>query len=204
MDLVDGLRLVRTRGMLMKRAGEIAPGGMAAIMGLDIPALEKVCNEASRPDEVVQVANDNCPGQIVISGTRAAIAKAQEIAKARRVKLVRPLPVSIASHCPLMSQAAEEFRESLYRMVAVLTGMGITLLMTAELEDSYVDLRFSPHGTAFLTDAIIMQRYIEWGRADQRGQVGHRLLDVSGGEFRVVETLKQSRQDLLLESVPKD
>jgi len=55
----------------------------------------------------------------------------------------------------------EEFRESLYRMVAVLTGMGITLLMTAELEDRYVDLRFSPHSTAFLTDAIIMQRYIE-------------------------------------------
>ena len=55
----------------------------------------------------------------------------------------------------------EEFRESLYRMVAVLTGMGITMMMTAELEDSYMDLRFSPHGTAFLTDAIIMQRYIE-------------------------------------------
>jgi circadian clock protein KaiC len=55
----------------------------------------------------------------------------------------------------------EDFRESLYRMVAVLTGMGITLMMTAELEDSYVDLRFSPHGTAFLTDTIIMQRYIE-------------------------------------------
>ena len=46
-------------------------------------------------------------------------------------------------------------------MVAVLTGMGITMMMTAELEDSYLDLRFSPHGTAFLTDAIIMQRYIE-------------------------------------------
>jgi circadian clock protein KaiC len=55
----------------------------------------------------------------------------------------------------------EDFRESLYRMVAVLTGMGITMIMTAELEDSYQDLRFSPHGTAFLTDAIIMQRYIE-------------------------------------------
>jgi circadian clock protein KaiC len=55
----------------------------------------------------------------------------------------------------------EDFRESLYRLVAVLTGMGITLMLTAELEDSYVDLRFSPHGTAFLTDAIIMQRYIE-------------------------------------------
>lgn len=55
----------------------------------------------------------------------------------------------------------EDFRESLYRMVAVLTGMGITMIMTAELEDSYTDLRFSPHGTAFLTDVIIMQRYIE-------------------------------------------
>jgi circadian clock protein KaiC len=55
----------------------------------------------------------------------------------------------------------EDFRESLYRLVTVLTEMGITLLLTAELEDSYVDLRFSPHGTAFLTDTIIMQRYIE-------------------------------------------
>lgn len=55
----------------------------------------------------------------------------------------------------------EDFRESLYRMVAVLTGMGVTVMMTAEVEDSYVDLRFSPQGTAFLTDAIIMQRYIE-------------------------------------------
>jgi circadian clock protein KaiC len=55
----------------------------------------------------------------------------------------------------------EDFRESLYRMVAVLTGMGVTMVMTAELEDSYTDLRFSPHGTAFLTDVIIMQRYIE-------------------------------------------
>ena len=55
----------------------------------------------------------------------------------------------------------EDFRESLYRMVTVLTGMGITMMMTAELEDSYLELRFSPHGTAFLTDAIIMQRYIE-------------------------------------------
>jgi circadian clock protein KaiC len=62
----------------------------------------------------------------------------------------------------------EDFRESLYRMVAVLTGMGITMMMTAELEDSYMDLRFSPHGTAFLTDAIIMQRYIELNGQLQR------------------------------------
>jgi circadian clock protein KaiC len=62
----------------------------------------------------------------------------------------------------------EDFRESLYRMVTVLTGMGITMMMTAEVEDSYTDLRFSPHGTAFLTDAIIMQRYIAFKGRLQR------------------------------------
>ncbi len=55
----------------------------------------------------------------------------------------------------------EDFRESLYRMVTLLTGMDVTVVMTAELEDTYTELRFSPHGTAFLTDAIIMQRYVE-------------------------------------------
>jgi circadian clock protein KaiC len=62
----------------------------------------------------------------------------------------------------------EDFRESLYRMVTVLTGMGITMMMTAEVEDSYTDLRFSPHGTAFLTDAIIMQRSVAIGGQLQR------------------------------------
>jgi circadian clock protein KaiC len=55
----------------------------------------------------------------------------------------------------------EDFRESLFRMVAVLSGMGVTVLLTSELEDRYTDLRFSPYGSAFLTDAIIVQRYIE-------------------------------------------
>jgi len=62
----------------------------------------------------------------------------------------------------------EDFRESLYRMVATLTELGVTMVMTAELEDTYTDLRFSPHGTAFLTDAIIMQRYIELNGQLQR------------------------------------
>jgi circadian clock protein KaiC len=55
----------------------------------------------------------------------------------------------------------EDFRESLFRMVTVLSGLGVTVLMTSELEDRYIDLRFSPYGSAFLTDAIIVQRYIE-------------------------------------------
>src|SRR6185369_186392 len=55
----------------------------------------------------------------------------------------------------------EDFRESLFRMVAVLSNLGVTVLLTSELEDRYTDLRFSPYGSAFLTDAIIVQRYIE-------------------------------------------
>nr|WP_315186760.1 ATPase domain-containing protein [uncultured Albidiferax sp.] len=62
----------------------------------------------------------------------------------------------------------EDFRESLFRMVAVLSGMGVTVLMTSELEDRYTDLRFSPYGSAFLTDAIIVQRYIEVDSSLQR------------------------------------
>ena len=56
----------------------------------------------------------------------------------------------------------EDFRESLHRMVAVLTTLGVTILMVSELEDRYIDLRFSPYGAAFLTDAIIVQRYVEF------------------------------------------
>ena len=57
----------------------------------------------------------------------------------------------------------EDFRESLYRMVGAVTGMGVTVVSTVELPDSFVSLPFSPHGTAFLGDAIIMQRYLELG-----------------------------------------
>jgi len=61
----------------------------------------------------------------------------------------------------LAPEFSEDFRGSLYRMVAELTGMGVTILMTSELEDRYTDLRFSPFGSAFLADAIIVQRYTE-------------------------------------------
>ncbi|HAV76928.1 MAG TPA: malonyl CoA-acyl carrier protein transacylase, partial [Anaerolineae bacterium] len=70
------------RGELMKRAGESNPGGMAAILGVDIPTLDKVCKDASTANEIVQVANDNCPGQVVISGHIPALERAMEGAKA--------------------------------------------------------------------------------------------------------------------------
>lgn len=105
----DGLRLVRTRGELMKRAGERAPGKMAAILGLDLAALEQVCSQASRAGEVVQVANDNCPGQVVLSGATAAVERAIEGAKAAGAKRAIPLAVSIAAHSPLMGSIQREW-----------------------------------------------------------------------------------------------
>jgi [acyl-carrier-protein] S-malonyltransferase len=105
----DGLRLVRKRGELMKRAGEQSPGGMAAILGLDIPTLDKVCAEASLTDELVQVANDNCPGQVVISGAKPAVERAMAGAKTAGAKRAKPLAVSIAAHSPLMASIQAEW-----------------------------------------------------------------------------------------------
>jgi [acyl-carrier-protein] S-malonyltransferase len=104
-----GLRLVRRRGELMKQAGEVNPGGMAAVLSLDIPTLEKICESASTAAEGVQVANDNCPGQVVISGAKPAVERAIELAKAAGARRAVPLPISIAAHSKLMDTIQAEW-----------------------------------------------------------------------------------------------
>jgi [acyl-carrier-protein] S-malonyltransferase len=108
----EALFLVRRRGELMKRAGEVSPGGMAAILGLDIPTLDDICAKASRPAEVVQVANDNSPGQVVISGASAALQRAVDLAQTAKARRVIPLAVSIAAHSPLMLNAQQDFNRA--------------------------------------------------------------------------------------------
>lgn len=108
----EGLSLVRTRGELMRMADEIAPGGMAAILALDIPTLEEICTVSSTVKEVVQVANDNCPGQVVISGNRNALERAVELAKERGARKAVILPISIAAHSDLMAPAQEMFNQA--------------------------------------------------------------------------------------------
>jgi [acyl-carrier-protein] S-malonyltransferase len=107
-----GLNLVRKRGELMKQAGEQNPGGMAAVLGLDIPTLEQVCSNASIPGEIVQVANDNCPGQCVISGANPALDRAIALAQEAGARRVIRLAVSIAAHSPLMASAQEQFNQA--------------------------------------------------------------------------------------------
>jgi [acyl-carrier-protein] S-malonyltransferase len=109
LSFLEGLKLVRKRGELMKRAGELNPGGMAAILGVDIPVLDNVCAEASTAEEIVQVANDNCPGQVVISGHKPALERAIAGAKTAGAKRALALAVSIAAHSPLMASIQDDW-----------------------------------------------------------------------------------------------
>lgn len=104
----DALALVRARGEAMRDAGETEPGGMAAVLGLDTDQVAAACTEATEAAEGgVWVANDNCPGQVVISGDEAALERAgTSLEKAGARKVVR-LAVSIAAHSPYMQAASE-------------------------------------------------------------------------------------------------
>jgi len=112
LPLRAAIQLARKRGELMKRAGEISPGGMAAILALDIPTMQMICREASQGSETVQIANDNCPGQVVISGHEAALERAMTLAKGAKARKVVRLAVSIAAHSPLMADAQIDFNHA--------------------------------------------------------------------------------------------
>jgi [acyl-carrier-protein] S-malonyltransferase len=113
MDFAAGLQLVMERGRLMKEAGQRSPGGMAAVLGLEIEIVDQVCRQArEETGGVIQVANYNSPGQIVISGDFRTRDVAVELAQAEGAKKVIPLAVSIAAHSPLMECIVDEFRQA--------------------------------------------------------------------------------------------
>jgi [acyl-carrier-protein] S-malonyltransferase len=125
----DGLRVVRRRGELMAAAGERRPGAMAAVMGADDEDVEAACNAVSDEGEgVVQTANYNAPGQIVISGDQEAVDEATARIKGRAI----PLPVSGAFHSPLMEYAREGLGEVLESVVINEPNCPVYLNVTAE------------------------------------------------------------------------
>lgn len=107
-----GVRVVRARGEVMKAAGQASPGGMAAVLGGQDAFVAAVCDEVSTVSERVQVANYNCPGQVVISGAKPAVDRAVGALQARGIKKVMPLDVSIAAHSNLMASAVDSFTET--------------------------------------------------------------------------------------------
>ena len=113
LGFAGGLRLVRERGRLMKLAGERCPGGMAAVLGLGDGAVDEACRRARHETGgVVQAANYNAPGQVVISGDSVALELAMTLAAEAGARRVVRLAVSIAAHSPLMACIAGEFRQA--------------------------------------------------------------------------------------------
>ncbi len=116
-SLGDAARLLKTRGQAMQQAVPVGQGAMAAILGLELEAVLAACEEAAQ-GEICELANDNAPGQLVISGNVAAVNRAIEILKAKGAKRALPLPVSAPFHCALMRPAAEAMQQAL-NLVAV-------------------------------------------------------------------------------------
>ena len=117
LGLGDAVRVVRRRGEFMQAAVPVGAGAMAAIVGVELPAVEAICREAA-VDEVVEVANINSPVQVVVAGHRAAVERAVALAAGRGGKRSVQLPVSAPFHCRLMQPAAE-------RLVGVLDGIAV-------------------------------------------------------------------------------
>ena len=130
--VADAARLLKARGLAMQRAVPVGQGAMAALLGAEIAQAEDVAREASQGGEVCVVANDNAPGQVVISGHKAALERAAEIAKAKGIKRTMMLPVSAPFHSPLMAPAAREMEEALEKVtlrpprVPIISNVSIT------------------------------------------------------------------------------
>ncbi|WP_425045418.1 ACP S-malonyltransferase [Primorskyibacter sp. S87] len=112
LSVADTARLLRTRGEAMQSAVPVGEGAMAAVLGLDLEAVREVA-EAAAQGEVCQAANDNDPTQVVVSGSKAAVERAAELAKEKGAKRAVMLPVSAPFHCALMQPAADVMAEAL-------------------------------------------------------------------------------------------
>jgi [acyl-carrier-protein] S-malonyltransferase len=113
MDFETGLRVVHQRGQAMQAAADATPSGMVSILGMELKAIEDLCAECRRDGEVLQVANHLCPGNIVVSGHKAACERIAELAPQRGAMKAIPLAVAGAFHTPIMQPALEKLKTAL-------------------------------------------------------------------------------------------
>jgi [acyl-carrier-protein] S-malonyltransferase len=130
-DLATTARLLKLRGQAMQQAVPVGMGAMAALLGADLELAQRIADAAAQ-GEVCTVANDNDPSQVVISGHKAAIDRAIDLAKVMGAKRALPLPVSAPFHCPLMQPAAEAMRDALSYVVLELPTVPLYANVTAE------------------------------------------------------------------------
>src|SRR5262245_10336242 len=130
--LRDAVRLTHLRGTYMQDAVPVGQGAMAAIMGLELPAVRAVCEKAAQPGEPVEPANLNGGGQIVISGHTAAVDRAIPEAKTAGAKIAKKLAVSAPFHCSLMKPAAERLAAALADVAIMVPSVPVVANVTAE------------------------------------------------------------------------
>ena len=138
-SLEDTARLLRLRGEAMQRAVPSGEGSMAAVLGLEVEQVVEVAATAAE-GEVCVVANDNAPGQIVVSGHANAVSRAMSLAKERGAKRSIPLSVSAPFHCPLMSPAADEMRDALSNVEASPPVLPVVANVTASPVNSHAEI----------------------------------------------------------------
>jgi [acyl-carrier-protein] S-malonyltransferase len=138
LSFADALRIVRRRGQYMQEAVPVGEGAMAAILGLDAEAVRRACEEAAE-GQIVTPANLNAPGQVVIAGHTAAVARAGERAKAAGAKRVIALSVSAPFHCPLMQPAEERLAPELRALHANAPGIPVVANVDAEPKRTAAD-----------------------------------------------------------------
>ena len=131
LSVADAAKLLRLRGQAMQEATPVGVGAMAAILGLDLAGVQAVAAEAAQ-GEVCQAANDNDPGQVVISGHKAAVERAAELAKEKGAKRAVMLPVSAPFHCALMQPAQDKMAEALADVAFAAPKVPVVQNVTAE------------------------------------------------------------------------
>ena len=151
MDFITGLKLVKRRAELMHESASQHSGAMAAVLGMEPDVVRQIC-ETARTAGIISVANYNSPGQVVISGERAAVERAQEVAKERGCKRFVMLPVSGAFHCPLMAQAGDTLYPYLRAAIFKNVNTPVVVNVTAEYCTSGVD--FAPNLTMQVSGSV--------------------------------------------------
>ena len=140
LSVTDTAALLKTRGRAMQEAVPLGEGAMAALMGLDLETARVIAEEAAGAD-VCTTANDNAPGQVVVSGTAAAIDRAVEIAKAKGAKRAIMLPVSAPFHCALMAPAADVMADALAEVSMAPLPVPLVANITAQPVTDPVEIR---------------------------------------------------------------
>lgn len=202
MAFADAVPLVRFRAQAMQEAVPAGEGAMAALLGLEVEAVREACAEAAQ-GEVVEAANLNAPGQIVIAGAKGAVERAIEAAKARGAKRAMLLPVSAPFHCALMKPAAERLAERLAAVtigkpeISVINNVDVAVYDDpARIRDALVRQAFSPVRWIELVQEMArrgMGQVLECGPGKVLAGMTKRIAgDVQGGSIHDAASLEQS------------